>query len=175
MHCPACDRALTKLPVSDVVVDACVGGCGGIFFDGGEMQKFDEAHEGGEALLAIARDSSWASPVDAPARSCPVCTDTKMLQHFSSVTRKIEVDECGNCGGYFFDGGELQKLREEFASQADRDAAAQKSFGTAIDGTLSTLRAEGETERAKVRRIARAFRFICPSYYVPGEQSWGAY
>jgi hypothetical protein len=28
-------------------------------------------------------------------------------------------------------------------------------------------------ELRKARRIAYAFRFICPSYYIPGEQDWG--
>jgi hypothetical protein len=27
----------------------------------------------------------------------------------------------------------------------------------------------------KARRIAHAFRFICPSYYIPGEQDWGRF
>jgi hypothetical protein len=27
----------------------------------------------------------------------------------------------------------------------------------------------------KARRIAHAFRFICPSYCIPGEQDWEAF
>jgi len=25
------------------------------------------------------------------------------------------------------------------------------------------------------RKIANAFKFICPSYYIPGKQAWGAF
>jgi hypothetical protein len=32
-----------------------------------------------------------------------------------------------------------------------------------------------QTNLRKARRIAHAFRFICPSYYIPGKQSWGAF
>ena len=45
MNCPACSRPLTKLTVEDVDVDACHGGCGGLWFDNFELAKFDEPHE----------------------------------------------------------------------------------------------------------------------------------
>ncbi len=35
--------------------------------------------------------------------------------------------------------------------------------------------AENEENLQKAQRIARMLRFICPSYYIPGEQSWGAF
>ena len=34
--------------------------------------------------------------------------------------------------------------------------------------------AENEENLQKAQRIAWMFRFISPSYYIPGEQSWGA-
>jgi len=37
------------------------------------------------------------------------------------------------------------------------------------------MRGRNEAAREKVDRIARLFRFICPSYYVPGKQKWGAF
>jgi hypothetical protein len=36
-------------------------------------------------------------------------------------------------------------------------------------------RAKTMEDLRKARRIAHAFRFICPSYYIPGEQDWGAF
>jgi hypothetical protein len=37
------------------------------------------------------------------------------------------------------------------------------------------MRAKGQKEAERARNIARIFRFICPSYYLPGKQDWGAF
>ena len=59
MKCPACDNTLTEINISDILVDICKGGCGGIWFDNFELEKFDEKHEhAGEALLDIERDKN---------------------------------------------------------------------------------------------------------------------
>ena len=54
MQCPACERDLKEMEAGSITVDACVGGCGGIWFDVLELQEVDEAHEkDGEKLLDI--------------------------------------------------------------------------------------------------------------------------
>ena len=63
-----------------------------------------------------------------------------------SVRRQVTVDECPNCGSYWLDVGELATVRSELGSEEE---GAQK--------------------------IAQIFRFICPSYYAPGNQEWGAF
>ena len=56
MNCPACGNVLEEMKVGDVMVDVCQGGCGGIWFDNYELEKFDEPHESaGEELLARQR------------------------------------------------------------------------------------------------------------------------
>ena len=44
-----------------------------------------------------------------------------------------------------------------------------------FDGTLAKEAAASQAELAKAQRFAHAFRFICPSYYIPGKQDWGAF
>ena len=59
MKCPACGNMLQPMTVGEVTVDACKGGCGGVWFDNFEIKKFDEPHEAaGEGLLDIERDES---------------------------------------------------------------------------------------------------------------------
>ena len=53
MNCPACKRVLEQLTVGDVTVDACRGGCGGIWFDNLELEKFDEPHEAAGEVLQM--------------------------------------------------------------------------------------------------------------------------
>jgi Zn-finger nucleic acid-binding protein len=90
MNCPACGNILQEKTVEDLVVDVCQGGCGGIWFDNFEIQKFDEPHESaGEALLDIERDESIV--IDHTKRlKCPACDDMVMMRHFFSVKKEVE-------------------------------------------------------------------------------------
>ena len=42
MNCPRCERELKKIRLGKAEVDACHGGCGGIWFDAFELEKRDE-------------------------------------------------------------------------------------------------------------------------------------
>ncbi len=113
MKCPACFGNLESVPVGDMVVDICHGGCGGIWFDAFELQRVDEESEkAGETLLDIVRNPSLV--VDKHRkRECPRCPGIKLKRHFFSATRKVEVDQCPNCAGYWLDHGELMAIRAE--------------------------------------------------------------
>jgi Zn-finger nucleic acid-binding protein len=115
MKCPACYNDLSEMQVGELQVDVCHGGCGGIWFDAFELQRADEAAESaGEALLEIKRDESVQ--VDpSRKRECPRCPDIKLHRHFFSARRRVQVDQCPNCGGYWLDAGELALIREEKA------------------------------------------------------------
>ena len=57
MECPVCANALTTMAVGRITVDACEGGCGGIWFDRHELMRVDESDESvGEGLLEIERN-----------------------------------------------------------------------------------------------------------------------
>ena len=54
MICPECNNTLQKMTVNDVTLDVCNHGCGGVWFDDQEINKFDEPHESdGNLLLDI--------------------------------------------------------------------------------------------------------------------------
>jgi Zn-finger nucleic acid-binding protein len=48
-------------------------------------------------------------------------------------------------------------------------------FDDVFGDQLAEMRAESEAKRDKAARFAHMFRFITPSYYIPGKQDWGAY
>ena len=175
MQCPACGNALRQMSVGNVTVDVCDGGCGGIWFDQFELKKFDEPHESaGEALLDIPRND--ALNVDHTKRlNCPKCPDVVMMRHFFSVKKGVEIDECPACAGFWLDAGELAKIRSFFNTEAERHKAAEEYFQEVFAEDFARMEAESEQELAKARKIANMFRFICPSYYIPGKQSWGAF
>lgn len=175
MDCPACGNELQQITVSGVTVDVCKGGCGGIWFDNFEIKKFDEPHEpAGEELLDIERDSSIV--IDRAKRfNCPKCAGTIMMRHYFSVKKEVEIDECPGCGGFWLDAGELDKIRSLFETEQERHAAAHEHFAEVFGDKLAAMEAEDQAKLDKARKVANMFRFICPSYYVPGKQNWGAF
>src|SRR6266436_2061578 len=104
MKCPACFNELSQLQVGKLTVDVCHGGCGGIWFVAFELQRVDPTRK----------------------RECPRCEGIKLQRHFFSAKRRVEVDQCPNCGGYWLDAGELALVREEKA-EATTTAAARQS------------------------------------------------
>jgi hypothetical protein len=98
-----------------------------------------------------------------------------MMRHFHSVKRAVVVDECPRCAGFWLDAGELPGIRSEFSTEEERKKAAQEYFSELFDPNLAVARAKTMEDLRKARRIACAFRFICPNYYISGEQDWGAF
>jgi len=175
MECPACGRPLVEHTVGGLTVDVCRGGCAGIWFDQLEIKKVDEPHEAlGEELLSIERDPTLQVDFER-RRTCPRCVGQVMMRHYFSIRRQIEIDECPRCAGFFLDSGELQAIREQFTSEVDKNTAAQSAFGDQFAPQLEAMREESQKKAERARSVARIFRFILPSYYIPGKQSWGAF
>lgn len=163
------------MEIGGIVVDICEGGCGGIWLDQLEVIKFDEVHESaGEVLLDIERDENIE--VDREKRlQCPRCGDVVLMRHFFSVHRQVEVDECPKCAGFWLDPGELSTIRSQYETHEERERAAGEYFDEIFGERLAAMHSESEEKREKARKFAHFFRFICPSYYIPGKQEWGAF
>jgi len=175
MKCPACGNALSELMVANLTLDACRDGCGGIWFDRFELGKLDEPHEPMGEELANVRKGEGIRVDPSKRRRCPRCGDVVLMRHDFSVKREVEVDECPGCAGFWLDQGELATIRGLFESEEERDEAAERYFSGVFDEPLESLRAEEDARRKSARRFARLLRFLCPSYYVPGRQKWGAF
>ena len=93
-----------------------------------------------------------------------------MIRHFYSAKQEVEVDECPKCGGFWLDQGELRRIRDQYATDEERKKAAQEYFDDIFGVELEQMRKKNEE---KARRLAQLFRFISPSYYIPGKQEWG--
>ena len=169
MECPACQNQMKQIKASDITVDVCEGGCGGIWFDNFEIKKFNEPHESeGEQLLNIERKKDIS--VDRSKRlKCPKCDDIVMIRHFFSVKKEVEVDECPGCGGFWLDAGELAKIRSLFKTEQEREKAAEEYFSEIFGDQLDEMKAGSEAKAASIQKITNMFRFICPGYYIPGK------
>ncbi|HET7876040.1 MAG TPA: zf-TFIIB domain-containing protein [Methylomirabilota bacterium] len=174
MKCPACDAELSRMTANGVAVDVCKTRCGGIWFDGFEVRKFDEPTEPAGDLLAVTRARGAKADANR-ARMCPSCVSVRLHRHFWSVKRQVAVDECPQCGGYWLDGGELLAIRSEYATEKDRVRAAEEYFEDVFGPEFRAQARQSEEALRRARRVAHMFRFICPSYYIPGKQDWGAF
>jgi Zn-finger nucleic acid-binding protein len=77
-------------------------------------------------LLEIRRDERIV--VDPTRkRDCPRCEGIKLKRHFFSAKRRVEVDQCPNCGGYWLDSGELALIRAE-RSASDASATGPNNI-----------------------------------------------
>ena len=117
MKCPACFNELTPLPVGSVTVDVCQGGCGGIWFDAFELQRIDREDETATQWLMNVERDLHVQVDPYRKRECPRCTGVKLMRHFHSPKRRVEVDECPGCGGFWLDAGELARIRAEIHVQ----------------------------------------------------------
>src|SRR3989442_3588149 len=71
MQCPACGNRMTEVKTGDITVDACTGGCGGLWFDHFELRKVDEpTQSAGESLLNIPQNPK-VKVDQSQRRKCP--------------------------------------------------------------------------------------------------------
>jgi len=165
---------MTEIAAGDVKVQACKGGCGGLWFDEWTLGKVDQPDQSaGESLLNIPQNASLK--VDqSQRRKCPR-DSVVMMRHFWSVKRDVVVDECPKCEGIFLDPGELAAIRADYKSDAERHKAAEAYYSEMFDQQLAGMLRQDKAKLESARRVARIFKFICPSYYIPGKQAWGAF
>ena len=123
-----------------LTVDACHGGCGGVWFDNFELQKADDDFAA-EALRRIERDDRQLVDHDR-RRTCPRCDGTVLMRHFFSGRRETEVDTCPSCGGVWLDAGELAAIRKEMQRQDQAEAAARVYFRKLFEQDYMKTRGE---------------------------------
>jgi len=148
IKCPACGSLMQKVFIEEknFCVDVCVNGCGGIFFDNREFKMFDEKHEDAQAIFDSMKNKEYPPVDDSIPRVCPACGGN-MVKNYSSIKKGIQVDDCYMCGGKFLDNSELQKIRNEYETDADRAKDVVDFLYTKIGSELVTNQAIGESAR----------------------------
>ena len=106
MKCPKCSAQMGQVAYEGVVADRC-SDCKGIWFDAGESETF--------------RSKKLAAAIDTgdPKRGkelnkldhypCPRCSGG-MVRMVDAKQPHIWYEQCGACGGAYFDAGEFTDL-----------------------------------------------------------------
>ena len=115
--CPACGHSMKKIfvPSAGINVDLCLEGCGGIFFDNRELEKFDEETEDISVISGSLHGRDFETTDEEAVRHCPAC-GTPMVK-IGGAEGSVEIDSCNVCGGKFLDYGELEEIREICSSR----------------------------------------------------------
>ncbi len=166
MKCPVCAKEMVEEDFGGIHVDVCKIGCRGMWFDWMELIKLDEQNEGLGAALEEALYNPRSNDENRGKIKCPKC-GIPMYAHIHLRTKDVNVDECGECGGFFLDSGELQATRDTYMSEEE-----EKEY---LDNLLSHMpeyqMAEKNIEMMKTRNEAlrRYTRFLRLSYYMTGK------
>ncbi|WP_455212366.1 TFIIB-type zinc ribbon-containing protein [Kaarinaea lacus] len=161
MRCPRTNKKLTPVKIHGIEIDLSEG-CGGVWFDRFELEKFDEAHEGaGRILVEHMRMHHQALTDPSKRLNCPIHTDVVMMRRYYSGKQQIEIDECPQCGGIWLDAEELAAIRELFPSREDY-RRAQTEFVNQVMNSPEIREFEKESEQliAKIKSVGNVLRSI---------------
>lgn len=151
--CPACNKALATVEICETELEACVNGCGGVWFDAAELFRLDEEHEGEDNPL-LQKLLSFNTPRDADSRDKITCIKCgiKMRRREHREGSGIFVDECYGCGGIWLDGGELKAIRENPVVIRSNEERQQMAEAFAKRVVEEKIRMEAEARARRSRR-----------------------
>ena len=113
------------IPSAGISVDICTDGCGGIFFDNQELQKFDKQSSDASLIEKELEGKSFVKVDESQTRVCPVCN--RPMAKTSIRGLGIEIDTCYTCGAVFLDNGELAAIRKGVRTTSIDTVKAQNS------------------------------------------------
>jgi len=119
LKCPNCDINLAHYEALGIALDGCATGCGGIWFDKGELQKFEDLNERPPFEILRLKKNAESIINLAGDRSCPRCihhgNESALETRLAERTLGVEVDTCPTCAGTWLDLGELKLIRADRA------------------------------------------------------------
>ena len=164
MKCPICGKEMIVEDFGGVLVDVWKFGCKGLWFDWMELVKLDEENEG----LGAALEEALNQPPSTESHEkiqCPAC-GIPMYRHIHLRTKEVLVDECGHCGGFFLDSGELRTTRDSYMN----DQEEEEYINTQLAEMPDYQEAKADIEKMKKRNeaVRKYTKYIRLSYYVTG-------
>ncbi len=155
MKCPACSNSLSPKKFGAITLDICDGGCGGIWFDHNEFQKFDEKAEFAENPLLALPKLPGAVINREKIRHCPKCAGEELIRLWFDPNRQVELDQCLKCWGLWADTGELPAVRNQHETAEERQKASDSYLDTQFEIAGQALADETRAKLAQEYQRAR--------------------
>lgn len=108
MNCPKCTAEMFPEKFNQIVVDRC-SGCGGLWFDIGELNLLKEMEGSEEIDAGQPKVGKLYDKVDRTI-NCPRCA-TALTRMADKQQPHIHLDLCKTCTGVFLDAGEFKDLK----------------------------------------------------------------
>lgn len=139
MKCPRTKTPLKAVKVGGVEIDLSEG-CGGVWLDNFELEKFSSPSSlAGEVLVEHLKKYHRPLPNAHERLKCPKDTDVVMMRRYYSSKMQIEIDECPACGGIWLDAEELEGIRKLFSSQAEFEESKNKFIEEVMTGDVAKM------------------------------------
>jgi hypothetical protein len=170
MNCPACNNELQIVEITGVNVYACVGSCGGLWFERKEIKKIkDRNAASGSELLHVERAEGVHTFRDIQ-HPCPHCIHTLLYRHCFSRKFNYEVDQCAKCAGFWLDAGILAQLPSNNPSASDLQTATVY-FKSLFEVNLKSEILTHPDAHEASQIIHQIYRFLTPKALFPDETS----
>jgi len=127
VHCPRDDNALQTTTGGEAAVASCPE-CSGMFLESGQLDRIAEPHAGDLEFSTLDRDSLQHDDRFGPT-ACPR-DGAPMSKVEFNIHTGIILDHCGECGGFWLDGRELDRINQEVREL--NEAAAQETAEPAM-------------------------------------------
>jgi len=126
LHCPSCSHSLSEVNAASVKLDICNSGCGGIWFDGQELNRFEDPKVFlPPQLFRVLPNSLVAIDRNKP-RNCPRCSAQVLQPQLQKNGLGIEVDSCLGCSGVWLDLGEINSIRDDKKKVAEMEVEIKR-------------------------------------------------
>ena len=108
MHCIRCGGEMEKRSERGVLLDHCRP-CGAVWLDGGELESLEMGVARSAPELAVQSEVEAAREAARRVSAIGLCPRCQRALEVRSI-HAVEIDQCGNCGGIFFDHRELATI-----------------------------------------------------------------
>jgi len=169
MNCPACNNELRLLEITGVKVQACVGSCGGLWFEWNSVKKLKDRNPGtGAELLHVERAEGVHTFRDIQ-HPCPHCIRSLLYRHCFNRKFRYEIDQCAKCAGFWVDVGTLTRLPLKSPSPEEQETAAAYFKNLFEDNLKPEYLPHPDTHEA-AQTIHYIFRFLTPPTLFPAQR-----
>ena len=112
MDCPSCVITMNTQVFHNIEIDAC-NMCGGLWFDKHELAQYIKTRKIPFKFLSGYCLDDRRKIISEGNRKCPRCKNNMQIVTHAGVN----VDYCSQCGGLWFDRGELAKILDFYVKQ----------------------------------------------------------